>query len=395
VGLSLFNKCYAFDRAKIAIREGIYPYFPVIEENYGPEVEIGGKRVVMTGSNNYLGLGAHPKVKEAAVEAIRRFGTTCSGSRYLNGTLTLHVELDEKMAEFVGKEAALCMTTGFLTNQGTIAPLVGRSEFVYCDRENHASIFEGCRLAYGTLRKFRHNDAEHLDELLGQDPPEAGKLIVVDGVFSMSGDVAPLPEVVRIAKKHRAAVMVDDAHGIGVMGETGRGTAEHFGLSGEVDLIMGTFSKALASIGGFIAGESDVIGYVKHNSRALMFSASMSPPACAAVLAALEIVKQEPERLQRLRDNADKMREGFKAMGYRIRENPTPIVPVFIGEEKKTFWFCKALLEAGVYATPIISPAVPPDQTLIRTSYMATHTDEQLDRVLEVFETLGKRTGLI
>ncbi len=395
MGLSLFNKCYAFDRAKIAIREGIYPYFPVIEENYGPEVEIGGKRVVMTGSNNYLGLGAHPKVKEAAVEAIRRFGTTCSGSRYLNGTLTLHVELDEKMAEFVGKEAALCMTTGFLTNQGTIAPLVGRSEFVYCDRENHASIFEGCRLAYGTLRKFRHNDAEHLDELLGQDPPEAGKLIVVDGVFSMSGDVAPLPEVVRIAKKHRAAVMVDDAHGIGVMGETGRGTAEHFGLSGEVDLIMGTFSKALASIGGFIAGESDVIGYVKHNSRALMFSASMSPPACAAVLAALEIVKQEPERLQRLRDNADKMREGFKAMGYRIRENPTPIVPVFIGEEKKTFWFCKALLEAGVYATPIISPAVPPDQTLIRTSYMATHTDEQLDRVLEVFETLGKRTGLI
>jgi len=395
VGLPLFNKCYAFDRAKIAIREGIYPYFPVIEENYGPEVEIGGKRVVMTGSNNYLGLGAHPKVKEAAVEAIRRFGTTCSGSRYLNGTLTLHVELDEKMAEFVGKEAALCMTTGFLTNQGTIAPLVGRSEFVYCDRENHASIFEGCRLAYGTLRKFRHNDAEHLDELLGQDPPEAGKLIVVDGVFSMSGDVAPLPEVVRIAKKHRAAVMVDDAHGIGVMGETGRGTAEHFGLSGEVDLIMGTFSKALASIGGFIAGESDVIGYVKHNSRALMFSASMSPPACAAVLAALEIVKQEPERLQRLRDNADKMREGFKAMGYRIRENPTPIVPVFIGEEKKTFWFCKALLEAGVYATPIISPAVPPDQTLIRTSYMATHTDEQLDRVLEVFETLGKRTGLI
>ena len=393
--MSLFNKCYAFDRAKIAIREGIYPYFPVIEENYGPEVEIGGKRVVMTGSNNYLGLGAHPKVKEAAVEAIRRFGTTCSGSRYLNGTLTLHVELDEKMAEFVGKEAALCMTTGFLTNQGTIAPLVGRSEFVYCDRENHASIFEGCRLAYGTLRKFRHNDAEHLDELLGQDPPEAGKLIVVDGVFSMSGDVAPLPEVVRIAKKHRAAVMVDDAHGIGVMGETGRGTAEHFGLSGEVDLIMGTFSKALASIGGFIAGESDVIGYVKHNSRALMFSASMSPPACAAVLAALEIVKQEPERLQRLRDNADKMREGFKAMGYRIRENPTPIVPVFIGEEKKTFWFCKALLEAGVYATPIISPAVPPDQTLIRTSYMATHTDEQLDRVLEVFETLGKRTGLI
>lgn len=393
--MPLFTKCYSYERAKIAIRQGYYPYFPVIEENYGPEVVIDGRRVVMTGSNNYLGLSNHPKVKEAAINAIRRFGTTCSGSRYLNGTLSLHVELEEKLADFIGKESVLVFTTGFQTNQGTIAPLVGRGELIYCDRENHASIIDGCRLSFGTTKKFRHNDMGHLAELLEQSPPDVGKLIVVDGVFSMSGDVAPLPDIVRLAKEHKARVMVDDAHGVGVMGPTGRGTSHYFGVQDDVDLIMGTFSKSFASIGGFIAGEADVIHYIKHHSRAMIFSASMPPPAVAAALAALEIIKQEPERIQRLHKNAEKMRKGFKNMGYRIIENPTPIIPIFIGEELKTFQFCKSLLKEGVYATPIISPAVPPDQTLVRTSYMATHTNAQLDFVLEVFEKLGSRFGVI
>jgi len=256
--MGLFTKCYEYERAKIAIREGFYPYFHEIEENYGAEVVIGGKRVIMTGSNNYLGLSIHPKVKEAAIQAIQKYGTTCSGSRYLNGTLTIHTELEEKLADFMGKEAALVFSTGFQTNQGTIAPLVGRNEIIYCDRENHASIFDACRLSFGTTRKFTHNDTAHLEKLVSSDPPDVGKLIVVDGVFSMSGDVADLPEIVRIAKGHNARLMVDDAHGVGVMGRTARGTAEHFGLNDEVDIIMGTFSKSFASLGGFIVSEADV-----------------------------------------------------------------------------------------------------------------------------------------
>ena len=393
--MGLFTKCYEYERAKIAIREGFYPYFHEIEENYGAEVVIGGKRVIMTGSNNYLGLSIHPKVKEAAIQAIQKYGTTCSGSRYLNGTLTIHTELEEKLADFMGKEAALVFSTGFQTNQGTIAPLVGRNEIIYCDRENHASIFDACRLSFGTTRKFTHNDTAHLEKLVSSDPPDVGKLIVVDGVFSMSGDVADLPEIVRIAKGHNARLMVDDAHGVGVMGRTARGTAEHFGLNDEVDIIMGTFSKSFASLGGFIVSEADVIHYIKHHSRALIFSASMPPAAVAAVIAALDIIKEEPERVRALHRNAEKMRNGFKAAGFRIRENPTPIVPVFIGEEMDTFLFCKRLLEKGVFATPIIPPAVPSDQCLIRTSYMATHTDEQLDYVLEVFESLGKEFGVL
>jgi 8-amino-7-oxononanoate synthase len=393
--MGLFDKCYSFERAKIAMREGLYPYFNEIEENYGTEVVIKGKRVIMTGSNNYLGLSTHPKVKEAAIEAIRRFGTTCSGSRYLNGTLSLHVELEEKLADFLGKEAALVFSTGFQTNQGTIAPLVERNEIIYCDRENHASIIEGCRLSFGTTKKFAHNDMTALEELINQDPPDANKLIVVDGVYSMSGDVANLPEIVKIKRKYDAKLMVDDAHGVGVMGKTGRGTGEHFGVQDDVDIIMGTFSKSFASLGGFIASESDVIHYIKHHSRALIFSASMTPPSVASVLASLEIIKQEPERIERLQKNAAKMRNGFKTLGFKIRENPTPIVPVFIGEEMITFKFCIELLKKGVFATPIISPAVPPDQTLIRTSYIATHTDEQLDRVLNVFADLGRAFHLI
>jgi 8-amino-7-oxononanoate synthase len=367
----------------------------VIEENLGSEVVIGGKKVIMIGSNNYLGLSAHPKVREAAINAIKRYGTTCSGSRYLNGTLTLHIELEARLADFLHKEAALVFSTGFQTNQGTIAPLVARGEVIYCDRENHASIIDGCRLSFGDTKKFKHNDINDLREMLSADKDVDGKLIVVDGVFSMSGDVSDLPSIVSLAKNFGAALMVDDAHGIGVLGKNGRGTPEYLGVEDDVDLVMGTFSKSFASLGGVIAGKEEVVHYVKHFSRALIFSASVPPANVAAVLASLEIIQKEPERRDKLIQNGRKMREGFKSLGFRVNEGITPIVPVFIGEEEKTFLFCKELLEERVFATPIISPAVPPDQALIRTSYMATHTDSQLDRVLEIFEKLGKRFGII
>jgi 8-amino-7-oxononanoate synthase len=393
--MTIFDKCKNFTRAREAIAAGIYPYFKVIEENLGPEVVIGGKKVIMIGSNNYLGLSAHPKVREAAINAIKRYGTTCSGSRYLNGTLTLHTELEAKLADFLHKEAALVFSTGFQTNQGTIVPLVARGEVIYCDRENHASIIEGCRLSFGDTRKFKHNDVHDLKEMLSADGGVDGKLIVVDGVFSMSGDISDLRSIVSLAKRFNAGVMVDDAHGIGVLGKNGRGTAEHFNVEDDVDLIMGTFSKSFASLGGVIAGKEEVIHYVKHFSRALIFSASIPPANVATVLTVLEIIQKEPDRREKLISNARKIREGFKSLGFRVNEGITPIVPVFIGEEYKTFLFCKELLEQGVFATPIISPAVAPDQTLIRTSYMATHTDSQLDRVLDVFEKLGKKLAVI
>jgi 8-amino-7-oxononanoate synthase len=393
--MGVFDKCGNFTRAREAVAAGIYPYFKVIEENLGPEVVIGGRKVIMTGSNNYLGLSTHPKVKEAAIEAIKRYGTTCSGSRYLNGTLTLHTELEGRLADFLGKEAALVFSTGFQTNQGTIAPLVARGEVIYCDRENHASIVDGCRLSFGDTKKFKHNDISDLNEMLSADRDVDGKLIIVDGVFSMSGDISDLRSIVPLAKRFGAALMVDDAHGIGVLGKNGRGTAEYLNVEDDIDLIMGTFSKSFASLGGVIAGKEEVIHYVKHFSRALIFSASIPPANVAAVLASLEIIREEPQRREKLLQNGRKMREGFKSLGFRVNEGITPIVPVFIGEEDKTFLLCKELLDEGIFATPIISPAVPPDQALIRTSYMATHTDSQLNRVLEVFEKLGKKFGVI
>jgi 8-amino-7-oxononanoate synthase len=304
---TLFNKCYNYERAKIAMQQGVYPYFHVIEENNGPEVMIGGQRVIMTGSNNYLGLSTDPRVKKAALEATERYGTTCSGSRYLNGTLSLHVELEEKLAEFMNKEAALVFSTGFQTNQGSIQPLMGKDDTILCDRENHASIFDACRICFATTKKFRHSDMEHLEEILANDGTRGGRMIITDGIFSMSGDVANLPEIVRLKKKYDTKVMVDDAHGIGVLGEHGRGTAEHFGVEDDVDLIMGTFSKSFASLGGFIVSEADVIHYIKHHSRALIFSASMTPANVAAVIAALDIIRKEPERHEQLLANARKM----------------------------------------------------------------------------------------
>jgi 8-amino-7-oxononanoate synthase len=392
---TLFDKCYDYERAKLAMKQGVYPYFHVIEENHGPEVIIQGRKVIMTGSNNYLGLSTEPRVKEAALEATKKYGTTCSGSRYLNGTLTLHVELEEKLARFMNKEAALVFSTGFQTNQGAIAPLMGKDDTIFCDRENHASIYDACRIAFATTKKFRHNDMENLEEILKNDETRGGRMIIVDGIFSMSGDVSNLPEIVRLKKKYDTKLMVDDAHGVGVLGEHGRGTPEHFGVEDETDLIMGTFSKSFASLGGFIVSEEDVVHYIKHHSRALIFSASIPPANAAAVIATLDIIEKEPERRESLLANARKMRDGFRSLGFRVPDGITPVIPVFVGEMDKTFLFCKHLLESGVFATPIIPPAVAEDQTLVRTSYMATHTEEQLDRVLGVFENLGKQFGLI
>ena len=392
--MDLFDKCAHFTRAKKAIAAGYYPYFIPLSETEGTEVTVDGHRLIMIGSNNYLGLTTHSKVRRAATDAIARYGPSCTGSRFLNGNLLMHNELERRLADFVGKEAGLVFSTGYQTNLGTISALVGRGDVVITDREDHASIVDGCRLSFGQMKRFRHNDMAHLERVLkGCD--DVGKLVVVDGVFSMGGDIAPLPDIIPLCKKYGARLMVDDAHSVGVIGEGGRGTASHFGCTDDVDLIMYTFSKSFASLGGFIAGDEGVIHYIQHTARSLIFSASM-PPACAAtVLAALEVMQEEPERIDRLREIADKMRKGFTDMGYNIGNSQTPIVPVFVGEDTKTFQFWKTLFEEGVYVNPVVPPAVPPNQSLLRTSYMATHTDEQLDCVLGAFERIGKELDLI
>ncbi|MCD6518559.1 MAG: pyridoxal phosphate-dependent aminotransferase family protein [Anaerolineae bacterium] len=391
--MDLFEKCYSFTRAAEARAAGYYPYFIPLEDTEGTEVVVNGKRMIMIGSNNYLGLTTHPKVREAAIEAVKRYGTSCTGSRFLNGNLSLHNKLEQDLADFLGKEAGLIFSTGMQTNLGTISALVGRGDVVITDREDHASIIDGCRLGFGEMKRFRHSDMGHLERVL-QSCGDRPKLIVVDGVFSMGGDIAPLPEITRLCEKYGARLMVDDAHSLGVLAQ-GRGTAAHFGLTEKVDLIMGTFSKSFASIGGVIAGDAQVIDYIKHNARALIFSASLPPASVAAVAAALEIVKQEPERAERVMAIGEKMRKGFQEMGFSTGNSQTPIVPILIGDEQKTFLFWKALFEAGIYVNPVVPPAVPPNQSLLRTSYMATHTDAQLDRVLETFEKVGKQLGLI
>ncbi|MDZ7373697.1 MAG: aminotransferase class I/II-fold pyridoxal phosphate-dependent enzyme [candidate division KSB1 bacterium] len=394
--MDLFEKCYRFTRAKEAMAAGIYPYFRAIESGADTQVVIDGRQVIMVGSNNYLGLTQDPRVKKAAQDAIERFGSGCTGSRFLNGTLTLHEELEERLAAFMKREAALVFSTGFQTNLGTIATIVGKDDLIFADRDNHASIVDGCRLAFGKTVKYRHNDMADLERVLRMyADDDAGKLIVTDGVFSMGGDIVDLPQLVTIAKKYGARIMIDDAHSIGVLGEHGRGTAEHFGLEDQVDIVMGTFSKSFASIGGFIAGDEPVIHYIKHHSRSLIFSASPPPAAVATVLACLDIIEKEPERRQRLWEITEKMRRGFRELGFNTGNSQTPIIPIIIGEDEKTFAFWKALFENGVYANPVISPAVPPGMSLIRTSYMATHKDEELDRVLEVFEKVGRQFGVI
>ncbi|MCX7683532.1 MAG: pyridoxal phosphate-dependent aminotransferase family protein [Anaerolineae bacterium] len=392
--MDLFDKCRQFTAAKEAKAAGFYPYFIPLSDSEGTEVIVGNHRLIMIGSNNYLGLTTHPRVREAAQEAVRRYGTSCTGSRFLNGTLELHLELERRLAEFVGKEAALVFSTGYQTNVGTISALVGKGDFVITDKEDHASIVDGCRLSFGETRRFRHNDMEHLERVLAGLPDGVGKLVVVDGVFSMGGDIAPLPELVAICRRHGARLMVDDAHSIGVLGG-GHGTAAHFGLTDQVDLIMGTFSKSFASLGGFIAGDADVIHYIQHHARSLIFSASIPAANVAAALAALEVMQEEPERIVRVNEIGERMRREFRRLGFNVGASQTPIVPIIIGDDMRTFMAWKALYEAGVYTNPVISPAVPPESALLRTSYMATHTDEQLERVLSTFAQVGRALGLI
>ena len=390
----IFSKCFSFDKAKSLISQGLYPYFRTIESAQDPEVIMNGRKMIMVGSNNYLGLTNHPKVKEAAIDAIRKYGTGCAGSRFLNGTLDIHVRLEEKLARFMRKEAALIFSTGFQVNLGVISALVGKDDVVIIDKMDHASIIDGCRLSFGGIRKFRHNDMSELERML-KEYEDTDKLIVVDGVFSMEGDIANLPRIVALSKKYGARIMVDDAHGIGVLGKTGRGTAEHFGLEDEVDLIMGTYSKSLASIGGFISGSADVIHYIKHVARPLIFSASPPPASVASVSAAIDIIENEPERRERLCKNTEKMMNGFKSLGFHVGRIQTPVIPIIVGEDEKAFIMGMMLQEEGVFANVAVTPAVPNDMALIRTSYMATHTDEHLDLVLKAFEKTGRKLGLI
>lgn len=392
--MDIFKKCYEFTTVKEAVAEGYYPYFIPLSENEGTEVDYRGHRLIMCGSNNYLGLTMHPKVKEAAIEAIRRYGTSCTGSRFLNGTLELHEQLEHELAEWVGKEAALIFSTGMQVNLGTVSAIAGRDDIVILDKDDHASIVDGAFLSFAKIERFRHNDVNHLERVLKSLPEGPGKLVIVDGLFSMEGDLSPLPELVPLAKKYGARVMVDDAHGMGVLGG-GRGTVAHFGMTAEVDLIMSTFSKSFASLGGFVAGEADVISWIKHYARSLIFSASMSPANTAAALAALRVMKTEPQHSERVLKNAEKMRQGFKSMGLDTGNSVTPVVPIIVGDDQLTFLFWRRLFEEGVFVNPVIAPAVPQGRQLLRTSYMATHTDQQLDRVLEIFRRVAREIGLI
>ena len=373
---------------------GLYPFFIPLDHTEGTEVEIEGRRLIMLGSNNYLGLTMDPSVRNAAVEAIREYGTSCTGSRFLNGTLALHGELEDRLAAYLGKERALVFSTGFQTNLGVLSALVGRGDVVICDKEDHASIVDGCRLALGRMHRFQHNDPEDLERVLAACGPNLGKLVVVDGVFSMGGEIAPLPDLIPVCKEHGARLMVDDAHGIGVIGG-GRGTAAHHGVMDDVDLIVGTFSKSFASIGGFVVGESAVIEWIQHLARSLIFSASLPAPNVAAALAALDVMEREPERVARVNEIADRMRAGYRALGFDVGESETPIIPIFIGESLTTMKVWRGLYDAGVYVNVAIPPAVPPGKSLLRTSVMATHTNEQLDRALEAFAEVGRAHRLI
>jgi len=394
--LDLFEKAYKDNRAEEAKEQGYYPYFKAIQSGAGSTVMIDGKKFIMIGSNNYLGLTQDPRIKKAAIDAMETFGSGCTGSRFLNGTLSLHEELEEKLAEFMHKEAALVFSTGFQTNQGTISSVVGKRDLIFGDKENHASIVDGCRLSFGKTYKYRHNDPSDLERLLKMyNDHNGGKLIISDGVFSMGGDIVNLPELVKLKKKYGARLMIDDAHSCGVIGKHGRGTGEHFNMEDDVDLVMGTFSKSFASLGGFIAGEKKVIEFIKHTARALIFSASMPPSAVATVSKALDILKSEPERLEMLHNNAEKMRKAYNEMGFNTGSSQTPIIPIIIGDDMKTFGFWKMLYENGIFSNPVISPAVEPGKALIRTSYMATHTEEELNQVLDIFYKVGKQLDLI
>lgn len=392
--MDIFDKAYNYTVAKEVKEAGLYPYFLAMEGNEGTEAIYHGKRLIMCGSNNYLGLTTHPKVQQAAKDAIEKYGTSCTGSRFLNGTLEMHLELERQLADYVGMEAALVFSTGMQVNLGVISSIVGKGDVVVLDKDDHASIVDGARLSWGEIKRYRHNDLNDLERILKKLGKDQKKLVVVDGLFSMEGDIAPLPDIIPLMKEYNARLMVDDAHAIGVLGR-GRGTAAHHGVTKGVDLIMGTFSKSFASLGGFIAGEATVIDYIQHSARSLIFSASIPPSNTAAALAALQIMRDEPERVDRLTAIAEKMRKGFTELGFDIGNSETPVIPIIIGDDMKTFIFWKALLDAGVYVNAVISPATAPGRQLLRTSYMATHTDEQLDQVLHTFEQVGKKLEVI
>jgi len=391
----VFTKMYNFTRAKTAKALGYYPYYPNIEKSDATEVTIDGVKRVMLGSNNYLGLSTHPKVVEAGIKALKDFGSGMSGSRLLNGNITMHNELERHLAEYVGKDEAIVFSSGFGVNLGIISSVANPNDYVFSDEFNHASIVDGIRFAGAVKRKYRHNDMKDLEYHLQATDPSYARFIVTDGVFSMEGDVAKLDEIAALANKYHARVMVDDAHSLGILGPKGEGTAAHFGVTDDIDLIMGTFSKSFGSLGGFIAGEEAVIDYLKHHTRTMIFTAALPPTNVASTLAALEIMKTEPERRKAVMDNSKYMRENLKSLGFEVGETETPIIPVIIGKDVKTFYMWKDLLAAGVYTNPIVSPATPPGRSLLRTSYMATHKREQLDFCLEMFEKIGKQRRVI
>jgi 8-amino-7-oxononanoate synthase len=393
--VDLFDKCRAFTRADELKAADLYPYFTPIQEAVGNRIKVKGKPMIMVGSNNYLGLAHHPRAKEAAREAVERYGVGTCGSRFLTGTIDLHEKLEERLAGFMKREAALTFSTGYQTNLGIISTLAGKGDDIVIDRMVHASIIDACRMSFATVRKFRHNNMKDLERLLASLDPESGKLIVVDGVFSMEGDIADLPGIVPLARKYGARILVDDAHGIGVLGANGRGTAEHFGLEKEIDLVMGTFSKTFASIGGVIVGERPIISYIKHHARSLIFSAAATPASVASVLAILDMLETQPELRTRLWAITERMRTSFRAMGFDTGLSQTPIIPIFVHDDEKGFTLWRLLREEGIFTTPIIYPAVPHGQALIRTSYGAGHTDEELDAVLAAFEKCGKILGII
>lgn len=389
--MDIFQKALDFTEARTARESGYYPYFRVIESESDSSVFVDGRELVMLGSNNYLGLTTHPHVRERAAEALAAYGTSCTGSRLLNGNLDIHEELEERLARFVGKERALVFSTGFGANIGTISAIAGRHDTVVIDKDDHASIYDGCKLSYGAMLRYRHNDMEDLEKKLQSVPDSAGKLIVTDGVFSMGGDIANLPEIVRLAKKYGARTLVDDAHGLGVLGEGGRGTASHFGLTDEVDITMGTFSKSLASIGGFMAASGEVAEYVRHASRPFIFCASIPPASAATAAEALRILTEQPELPERLAALSAHMRTNLKKAGIAIRESTTPIIPIYTYEMENTLRAAKALYDAGVYVNPVLPPATHPSECLLRTSYMATHTEALLDEALDIIrEVLPK-----
>ncbi|MFN2159360.1 MAG: aminotransferase class I/II-fold pyridoxal phosphate-dependent enzyme [Anaerolineales bacterium] len=392
--MDLFEKCTGFTAAKEAMEAGIYPYFIPLTGNEGTEAEFQGHRLIMCGSNNYLGLTTNPKVRQAAIDAIHTFGTSCTGSRFLNGTLEMHEQLEAELANWVGKESALIFSTGMQVNLGVISALVCKDDIIILDKDDHASIVDGAFLSRGMIKRFRHNDMDDFERILEKLPEDKGKLVVVDGLFSMEGDIAPLPELIPICKRYGARLMVDDAHAMGVLGQ-GRGTAAHFDMTDDVDLIMSTFSKSFASLGGFIAGDEVVIHFIKHHARSLIFSASIPPSNTAAVQAALEVMRTEPERVVRLNQIGDYMRSEYQKLGFDTGNSVTPVIPILIGDDVKTFLTWKILFDSGVFVNAVISPAVAPGRQLLRTSYMATHTDAQLDQVLSTFEKVGKQLALI